>query len=96
MISYKYTFQAESQLHRLGQAGGSIGLHMIANKAEYMRFNRKGAISTLNAGPLKLVNKFTYLSSHVSSSESDVNILLENVWTDSDRLSIKKEVCSIR
>ena len=53
-----------------------------------MRFNRKGDISTLNISPLKLVDKFTYLGSSVSSTESDVNIRQAKAWTAIDRLSI--------
>ena len=60
--------QAKSQLHRLEQAAGDIGFYVNTNLTEYMCFNR-GAISTLNGSPLKLVNKFTYLSSSVLSTE---------------------------
>ena len=51
--------QAKSLLHSLEQAAGSIGLHVNADKGEYMCFNLERAISTLNGGSLKLVNKFT-------------------------------------
>ena len=40
--------QAKSQLHDLEQAAGGIGLHIIANKMEYMCFNQKGNISKLS------------------------------------------------
>ena len=53
-----------------------------------MCFKRKGAISTLSGGPLELVDKLTYLSSNISSTESDVKIHLEMATTDVDRLSI--------
>ena len=53
--------QAESLQHSLEQASGRIGLHMNADKTEYMPFNKKGDISTLNGSSLKLVDKFTYL-----------------------------------
>ena len=36
----------------------------------------RGDISTLNGGSLKLVDKFTYLGSSVSSLENNVNMLL--------------------
>ena len=55
--------QAESLLHSLKQAAGGIGLHVNADKMEYMCFNRKGDISTLNGSSLKLVEKFIYLGS---------------------------------
>ena len=43
--------QAESLLHSLEQAAGGIGLHVNANKTEYMCFNKKKKrdISTLNS-----------------------------------------------
>ena len=57
----------------MGQAAGGIGLHVNAEKTEYMCFNQRGDISTLNGGPLKLVDMFTYLGSSVSSTENDIN-----------------------
>ena len=63
---------------------------MNANKMEYMCFKRKGVISTLSGRPLILVDKFTYLGSNVSSTESDVNICLVKAWTVIDRLLIIK------
>ena len=62
--------QAESLLHFQEQAAGGIGLHVNANKTEYTCFKR-GAISTLNASPLKLIGKFAYLDRNVSSTESE-------------------------
>ena len=50
--------QDESLLHGLEWTAGGIGLHINADKTEYLCFNQKGDISTLNAGPLKLVDKF--------------------------------------
>ena len=41
---------------------------------EYMCFNQRGAIYTLKGEPLKLVDKFTYLSS--VSSTKDINMRL--------------------
>ena len=43
----------------LEQTAGGIGLHVNADKTEYMCFNQRGDISTLKSGPLKLVDKFT-------------------------------------
>ena len=79
--------QAESLLHSLEQAAGDIGLHINANKTVYMCFNREGAISTQNGAPLILVDKFTYLSSRISSTESVVSICLVKAWIAIDRLS---------
>ena len=39
----------------------SIGLYVNAHKTEYMCYNQKGDISTLDGIPLKLVDKFTYI-----------------------------------
>ena len=64
---------AESLLHSLERATASIGLHVNAHKTEYMRFNERGDISTLNGSSLKLVDKFTYFGSSVSSIETDIN-----------------------
>ena len=47
---------------------------------EYMCFNQTGDISTLNGSPLKLVDKFTYLGSSVSSTEADINTRPVKVW----------------
>ena len=64
--------QADFSLH----AAGGIGLHVNWNKTDYMCFKHEGAVFTLNDGPLKLVDKFKYLGSSVSSNESDINIRL--------------------
>ena len=65
--------RAESLLHSLKQAIGGIDLHVNADKTENMSFNEKGDISTLKGGPLKLVNKFFYLGSSISSAENEIN-----------------------
>ena len=76
--------QAESLLHSLERAAAGIGLHVNAHKTEYMCFNQRGDISTLNRSSLKLVNKFTYLGSSVSSTETDINTRLAKAWTALD------------
>ena len=68
--------QAETLLHSLERAAASIGLHVNARKTEYMHFNQTGDISTRNGSTLKLVDKFTYLGSSVSSTETDINMWL--------------------
>ena len=65
--------QAEFLLHSLVQVAGSIGFYVNTNKTNLMRFKQKRAISTLSVNPLKLVDKFTYLGSNISSTESNVN-----------------------
>ena len=64
--------QAETQLHSLERAAAGIGLHVNAHKTEYMCFNQTGDISTRNGSSLKLVDKFPYLGSSVSSTETDI------------------------
>ena len=64
---------AETLLHGQEWAAAGIGLHVNADKTEYMRFNQRGDISTLNGSSLKLVDKFTYQGSSVSSTEKDMD-----------------------
>ena len=71
------TTQAETLLHSLEQAAAGIGLYVNADKTEYMCFNQRGDISTLN--------KFTQLGSSVSSTETDINTQLAKAWTANDR-----------
>ena len=51
-------------------------------------FKWEGEISILNGGSLKLVDKFTYLGSSISSTENDINKHLVKAETALDRLSI--------
>ena len=80
--------QAETQLHSLERAATGIGLHVNAHKTEYMCYNQTGDISTLDGTSLKLVDKFTYLGSSVSSTEKDIDTWLTKAWTAINRLSI--------
>ena len=80
--------QAVTLLHSLKRAVADIGLHVNAHKAEYMCYNQTGDISTLDGTPLKLVDRFTYLGSSVSSTEKDIDTRLTKAWTAIDRLSI--------
>ena len=80
--------QAETQLHSLERAAAGIGLHVNAHKTEYMCYNHTGNISTLDGTSLKLVDKFTYLGSSVSSTKKDIDTRLTKAWTAIDRLSI--------
>ena len=79
--------QAET-LHNLERAAAGIGLHVNAHKTEYMCFNQTGDISIPGGTSLKLVDKFTYLGSSVSSTEKDINTRLTKAWTAIDKLSI--------
>ena len=80
--------QPKTLLHGLEQAAASIGLNVNADKLEYVCFNQRHNISTLNGSSLKLEDKFTYLGSSVSSTETDINMWLAKAWTAIDRLSV--------
>ena len=75
-------------LHSLERTAAGISLHVNAHKTEYMCYNQTGDITTLDGASLKLVNKFTYLGSSVSSTEKDIDTRLTKEWTAIDRLSI--------
>ena len=47
-----------------------------------------GDISTLDGTSLKLVDKFTYLGSSISSTEKDIDTRLTKAWTAIDKISI--------
>ena len=53
-----------------------------------MCYNQTGDISTVDGTSLKLVDKFTYLGSSVSSIEKDIDMRLTKTWTAFNRLSI--------
>ena len=82
------TAQAETLLHSLERASAGINLYVNAHKTEYMCFNQTGDISTLNGSSLKLVDKFTYIRSSVSSTETDIDKRLTKAWTAIDKLSV--------
>ena len=79
---------AKFLLHSLKQEAGVINIYVNANKAEFIYFKWKGAISTLSGKPLKVVDQFTYLGCNISSTECDVNICLAKAWASIDRLFI--------
>ena len=54
----------------------------------YMYFNQAGHNSTLDGTSLKLVDKFTYLGSSVSSTEKDIDTRLTKAWTAINKLSV--------
>ena len=80
--------QAETLLHSLERAAAGIGLHVNAHKTEYMCYNQTSNITTLDGASLRLVDKFTYLRSSVSSTENDIDTRLTKAWTAIDRLLI--------
>ena len=80
--------QAKTLLHSLERAAAGIGLHVNAHKTEY---NQAGDISTLEGTSLKLVDKFTYLGSSVSSTEKDIDTRLTKAGTAIDHMEIKPD-----
>ena len=72
--------QAETLLHSLERNAAGIGLHVNAHKTEYKCYNQTCNITTLDGASLKLVEKFTYLGSSVSSTEKDIATRLTKVW----------------
>ena len=83
--------KAETLLHSLEQAAADIGLHVNAHKTEYMCFNQAGDISTRNGSSLKLVDKFTYPGSSVSSTEKDIHTRLTKAWIAIDHMEIRPD-----
>ena len=65
-----------------------IGLHVNVHKVEYTCFNQTDDISTLGGSFLKLVDKFTYQGSSVSSTEKDIDRRLTKAWWAIDRQAV--------
>ena len=65
-----------------------LWVYVNAHKTEYMYYNQTGDITALDGASLKLVDKFTYLGSSVSSTEKDIDTRPTKAWTAIDRLSI--------
>ena len=80
--------QVETLLHSLERAAAGSGLHVNAHKTEYMWFYQTGDVSTQNSSSLKLVDRFTYLGSSVSSNKIDINTQLAKAWTAINKLSV--------
>ena len=81
--------QVETLLHSLERATAGIGRHVNAHKIEYIYFNQAGHNSTQEGTSLKLVDKFTYLRSSVSSTEKDIDTPVTKAWASIDKLSIR-------
>ena len=71
--------QAETHLHSLERASAAKDLRVKAEYTEYMFYNQSVDISTVNVSSLKLVDKFTYLRSSVSSTKTDIKTRLAKV-----------------
>ena len=82
--------QPETLLHSLERAAAGIALHVNAHKTEYICFDQRGDISTLNGSSLKLV-KFTYLGNSVSSTETDIDTQLAKAWTAIGHMEVRPD-----
>ena len=80
--------QAETLLHTLERTAAGIGIYVNAHKMEYICFYQTGDISTQGSSTLKLVDKFNYLGSSVSSTEKYIDSQLAKAWTAIDKLSV--------
>ena len=85
--SCKYTHPSRNPAS-LEWTTADVGLHVNAHRIEYMCFNQRGDISTLNNSSLKLVDMSTYIGSSVSSTETYINTWLTKAWIVIDRLSV--------
>ena len=79
--------EVSALLHSLENAAKDIGLHVNADKTEYMCFNTQGSLNTIKSEPLKQVDTFTYLGSNISSSEADVKSRIGKAWGALDKLN---------
>ena len=80
--------QAKTLLRILEWAAAGIDLHVNAHETEYMCFDQTGDIYILDGSSLKLVDKYTYLGSSVSSTEKDIDTCLTKAWTAINKLSV--------
>ena len=80
--------QAETLLYSLDRAAAGIGSYVNGRKTEYKCFNQTGDISPLGGSYLKLIDKFTYLTSSVSSTEKDIDTWLMKAWTAINKLLV--------
>ena len=80
--------QAKTLLHSLKQVAAGIGFHVNTEKTEYMCFNQREDIFTLDGKFLKLEDKFNNLGSSVPSTKIDIYTWLAKAWTVIDRLLV--------
>ena len=77
-------------LHSLEQTARGTGLYVNSNKTEFISFNQH-AVIWLNGKFLKLGEHFIYLSSNITSTESDIDISIGKEFTDIDMLKTMSE-----
>ena len=68
------------------QVAKGTGLDANLDENRLHLFKPNGAISILNVKPIKLVDDFSYLSSNISSTESDDSICFGKAWNAIERL----------
>ena len=95
LFDFKYSNQIQiifKQIHLINW--WKLNCHYLVNadKTEYMCFNQnqnqRVDISSLTGGSLKLVDKFSYLGSSISSTENDINTQPPKIWSAIDKLSV--------
>ena len=86
--SGKYTGTSRNPATKSGTSSCWHWPHVNAGKTEYMCFNPRGNISTLNGNSPKLVDKFTYLGSRASSTEKDIDTWQAKACTAIDWLLV--------
>ena len=79
---------AQDMLHSLESAAAVVGLHVNAEKTEFMCFNQDGTIMAQDNSQIKKVDNFVYLGSNISSTEKDVQFRIAKAWQALNGLSI--------
>ena len=86
--------QAETLLHSLEGAAVGIGLHINANKTEYMCFNQRNDISTLKGGLLKLAKAWTAIDRLSVIWKSDMTDKIKHSFFQAAAVSILLYGCT--
>ena len=80
---------ATTLLQCIEESAKIIGLHINEKKTEYMSYNipENSNITTTNGQCLSKVDDFTYLGSHLASTEKDISIRLTKAWAALGKLN---------
>ena len=79
---------ATKLLIEIEKAAKQIGLHINEGKTEFMAFNQTGTIESLEGKTIKRVDDFTYLGSHLASTEKDIIIRIGKAWAALNKLNV--------
>ena len=73
---------AQELLAKVEAECGRTGLHLSAQKTEYMAFNvnSQGPLMASNVDPLKQVKDFNYLGSRMESTQRDIKERKASAW----------------